>query len=225
MRYSTLIAALHITGLTLASPVLSSRDVILTPPSNQGVPPSIDARDIARREPIEPLIVTEIQTAEHGLDASGLQKRTLQGCRQIRLTIRYINQINQFKSDMEFCQINQFKYNVCTFDISEWRAATLDTPDYPPGTLNIQLRLNTGSSYRATYNGLAIIVHIFYDLAVNHAVFYWNIDGTNPAPGQLTFGFKDLSTNLGIPARAYTHDTRYNLGSGFKQDDIINIFK
>ncbi|KAJ0130573.1 Uncharacterized protein HZ326_26324 [Fusarium oxysporum f. sp. albedinis] len=53
-----------------------------------------------------------------------------QGCRQIRLTIRYINQINQFKSDMEFCQINQFKYNVCTSDISEWRAATLDTPDY-----------------------------------------------------------------------------------------------
>ncbi|EGU83477.1 hypothetical protein FOXB_06009, partial [Fusarium oxysporum f. sp. conglutinans Fo5176] len=35
------------------------------------------------------------------------------------------------EDDMEFCQINQFKYNVCTSDISEWRAATLDTPDYP----------------------------------------------------------------------------------------------
>ncbi|KAG7403371.1 hypothetical protein Forpe1208_v016578 [Fusarium oxysporum f. sp. rapae] len=167
MRYSTLIAALQIAGLALASPVLSSRDVVLTPPSNQGVPPSIDARDLARREPIEPLIVTEIQTAEHGLDASGLQKRTL----------------------------------------------------------NIRLRLDTGSAYRATYNGLAIIIHIFYDLAVNHVVFYWDIDGTNPAPGQLTFGFKDRSTNLGTPARAYTHDTRYNLGRGFKQDDIISIFK
>jgi hypothetical protein len=33
-----------------------------------------------------------------------------QGCRQIRLTIRYINQINQFKSDMKFRQINQFKH-------------------------------------------------------------------------------------------------------------------
>ncbi|KAG7403444.1 hypothetical protein Forpe1208_v016509 [Fusarium oxysporum f. sp. rapae] len=150
MRYSTLIAALQIAGLALASPVLSSRDVVLTPPSNQGVPPSIDARDLARREPIEPLI-----------------KRTL----------------------------------------------------------NIRLRLDTGSAYRATYNGLAIIIHIFYDLAVNHVVFYWDIDGTNPAPGQLTFGFKDLSTNLGRPARAYTHDTRYNLGRGFKQDDIISIFK
>ena len=41
-----------------------------------------------------------------------------QGCRQIRLTIRYIN------------QINQFKYNVCTSDISEWRAATLEPPDH-----------------------------------------------------------------------------------------------
>jgi hypothetical protein len=62
--------------------------------------------------------------------ADSLTTRSPQGCRQIRLTIRYINQINQFKSDMEFCQINQFKYNVCTSDISEWRAATLDTPDY-----------------------------------------------------------------------------------------------
>jgi hypothetical protein len=68
---------------------------------------------------------------DHGLPALGYGKLPDQGCRQIRLTIRYINQINQFKSDMEFCQINQFKYNVCTSDISEWRAATLDTPDYP----------------------------------------------------------------------------------------------
>ncbi|KAJ0126496.1 Uncharacterized protein HZ326_30397 [Fusarium oxysporum f. sp. albedinis] len=58
------------------------------------------------------------------------QGQSQQGCRQIRLTIRYISQINQFKSDMEFCQISQFKYNVCTSDISEWREATLDKPDY-----------------------------------------------------------------------------------------------
>jgi hypothetical protein len=36
--------------------------------------------------------------------------RQQQGCRQIRLTIRYINQINQFKPDIEFYQINQLRY-------------------------------------------------------------------------------------------------------------------
>ncbi|KAH6871992.1 hypothetical protein B0T10DRAFT_611066 [Thelonectria olida] len=33
-----------------------------------------------------------------------------QRCRQIRLTIRYINQINQFNSDMEFNQIKQIRF-------------------------------------------------------------------------------------------------------------------
>lgn len=167
MRYSTLIAVLQLTGLAQATPALPLNGLAITPPNNQGTPPSIDSSAVAKRSPTELLSLAEIGSAEHNPNASGLQKRAL----------------------------------------------------------NLKLLYSTDSAYRATYNGIAIILHIFYDLVINQVIFSWNIDGTTPAPGTLSFGFKDTSTGVGIPARAYTHDTRYELGSGLKGHNIINIFK
>ncbi|KAF5578878.1 hypothetical protein FPCIR_11384 [Fusarium pseudocircinatum] len=167
MHYSILLATLQVAGFVQAIPALPGRDIILTMPDNRDTPPAIDTLNMAKRQPTEPLVITKIQSDEHELNASNLQKRTL----------------------------------------------------------NIKVRFDTGTAYRATYNGLAVVIHIFYDLAVNNAVFNWTLDGTNAAPGQLTFGFKDLNTNAKVSAKAYAHDTRYTLGGGFKGNDIINIFQ
>ncbi|KAH9229950.1 hypothetical protein K456DRAFT_573748, partial [Colletotrichum gloeosporioides 23] len=62
-----------------------------------------------------------------------------------------------------------------------------------------QARRRHGQPYRATINGIAIIVHFFFDLAIEKTVFYWTIDGTNPAPGDLRLGFRDMTSGAGVP--------------------------
>ncbi|KAK1449551.1 hypothetical protein CPAR01_00631 [Colletotrichum paranaense] len=91
-------------------------------------------------------------------------------------------------------------------------------------TLNIKLGADTGNRYRATINGIAIIVHFFFDLAIEKTVFYWTIDGTNPAPGDLRLGFRDMTSGAGYPDARYAHDNRYYF-PGFRLYDIVNIFK
>ncbi|KAF4943408.1 hypothetical protein FSARC_14925 [Fusarium sarcochroum] len=87
----------------------------------------------------------------------------------------------------------------------------------------MKLSADTGTVKRVAYKGAVILLHLFYDLAVNHVVFYWTIDGTTPAPGSIPLGFEDTDGGSGFPVRSYTHDTRYNLGSAMRPGDIINI--
>ncbi|KAK1502287.1 hypothetical protein CTAM01_05100 [Colletotrichum tamarilloi] len=75
---------------------------------------------------------------------------------------------------------------------------------------------------RVAYKGAVILLHLFYDLAVNHVVFYWTIDGTTPAPGSIPLAFDD-PIGGGFPLRQYTHDTRYNLGSAMRPGDVIKV--
>ncbi|KAF4879538.1 hypothetical protein CGCSCA1_v000954 [Colletotrichum siamense] len=96
--------------------------------------------------------------------------------------------------------------------------------DLQKRTLNIKLGADTGNRYRATINGIAIIVHFFFDLAIEKTVFYWTIDGTNPAPGDLRLGFRDMTSGAGVPDARYAHDNRYYF-PGFRLYDVINIFK
>ncbi|EQB58442.1 hypothetical protein CGLO_01317 [Colletotrichum gloeosporioides Cg-14] len=96
--------------------------------------------------------------------------------------------------------------------------------DLQKRTLNIKLGADTGNRYRATINGIVIIVHFFFDLAIEKTVFYWTIDGTNPAPGDLRLGFRDMTSGAGVPDARYAHDNRYYF-PGFRLYDVINIFK
>ncbi|KAI8240539.1 hypothetical protein K4K55_000664 [Colletotrichum sp. SAR 10_96] len=96
--------------------------------------------------------------------------------------------------------------------------------DLQKRTLNIKLGADTGNRYRVTINGIAIIVHFFFDLAIEKTVFYWTIDGTNPAPGDLRLGFRDMTSGAGVPDARYAHDNRYYF-PGFRLYDVINIFK
>ncbi|KAJ0270268.1 hypothetical protein Brms1b_013604 [Colletotrichum noveboracense] len=75
--------------------------------------------------------------------------------------------------------------------------------DLQKRTLNIKLGADTGNQ---------------------KTVFYWTIDGTNPAPGDLRLGFRDMTSGAGVPDARYAHDHRYYF-PGFRLYDIINIFK
>ncbi|KAL2884242.1 hypothetical protein SGCOL_000181 [Colletotrichum sp. CLE4] len=87
---------------------------------------------------------------------------------------------------------------------------------------DITLSANTSYYKRVAYKGAVILLHLFYDLAVNHVVFYWTIDGTTPAPGSIPLAFDD-PIGGGFPLRDYTYDTRYNLGSVMRPGDVIEI--
>ncbi|KAK1492367.1 hypothetical protein CABS01_11884 [Colletotrichum abscissum] len=87
---------------------------------------------------------------------------------------------------------------------------------------DITLSADTGYYKRVAYKGAVILLHLFYDLAVNHVVFYWTIDGTTPAPGSIPLAFDD-PIGGGFTLRQYTHDTRYNLGSAMRPGDVIKV--
>ncbi|KAI3567875.1 hypothetical protein IWW34DRAFT_766819 [Fusarium oxysporum f. sp. albedinis] len=111
--------------------------------------------------------------------------------------------------------------DISTPDLDE--IVNLEVRGIEKRSTDITLSANTGYYKRVAYKGAVILLHLFYDLAVNHVVFYWTIDGTTPAPGSISLGFEDLVGGAGFPIREYSHDTRYNLGSAMRPGDTIKV--
>lgn len=89
---------------------------------------------------------------------------------------------------------------------------------------NVKLKYDTGTVYRATYNGLHVLLHAFFDLAIDRAIFYWTLDGHNPGPGDMNIGFKDVTRGITQNAYPVAAGQRVVL-SGFQAGDTLNIFK
>lgn len=90
--------------------------------------------------------------------------------------------------------------------------------------MGLQLKYDTGTAYHATYNGLRVILHVFFDLAINRAIFYWTLDGRNVGPGNMNVGFRDVTRGIRqdpYPVAAGQHVVL----SGFLGGDSITIFK
>ncbi|KAG8623094.1 hypothetical protein KVT40_008070 [Elsinoe batatas] len=87
------------------------------------------------------------------------------------------------------------------------------------------LRADTGTVYRATINGIAVLIHMYFDLAVNRAIFYWEPNGRGPPPPpSFRIGFKDVTKNV-IQAAVALGPGQHQVISRAAIGDSINVFK
>ncbi|KAF2218520.1 hypothetical protein BDZ85DRAFT_286260 [Elsinoe ampelina] len=92
-------------------------------------------------------------------------------------------------------------------------------------TFTKSLSSDTGTFYRATINGISVLIYMYFDLAVNRAIFYWEPNGRGPPPPpSFRIGFRDYTKHLFQAAVALgpgQHQVIYKAGPG----DSINVFK
>ncbi|PSK40213.1 hypothetical protein B9Z65_8153 [Elsinoe australis] len=98
-------------------------------------------------------------------------------------------------------------------------------------TFTVQLKADTSTVYRATINGVAVFIHMYFDLAINRAIFYWELQKNVLGPPKaFNIGFRDITKHLFQAAVALgpgQHQVIYNAAPGntitvFKHDSTTN---